>query len=138
MRERNRDTDRQTRRSVKGSRLQFRLRDQKLQIKKKAFSLKQVLKWGCRMEWGMRISIHQRQRVKLPAIPRKKPWKEKQVESKNHTLCLAILLKQGSQFGQTVPALGRNTLRAPDRKAKTWKRPEKKQCALGVSSPLGK
>lgn len=46
MRERNRDTDRQTKRSVKGSKLQFRLRDQKLQFKKKAFGLKQVLKWG--------------------------------------------------------------------------------------------
>lgn len=99
-----------------------------------------MLKWGCRMEWGMEvgISIHQRQKVKLPAIPRKKPWKEKQVESENPTLCLAILLKQGSQFGQTVPALGRNARRAPDRKVKTWQRPEKKQCALRVSSPLGK
>lgn len=73
--------------------------------------------------------------MKLPTIPRKKPWKEKQVESKNHILCLAILLKQGSQFGQTVPALGRNTVRAPDRKAKTWQRPEKKQYALRVFPP---
>lgn len=81
---------------------------------------------------------NQRQRMKLPAIPRKKPWKEKQVESKNHTLCLAILLKQGSQFGQTGPTLGLNTLRAPDRKAKPGQRPGKKQYALRVSSPLGK